>query len=105
MDVAGFSRYPRYGRVLAQQLRARIQRFPDFRSALSVDRPGRHSRANSVEHRERPDGSGDIVLMTNTLQRRGNNMVAPMKVGLCGVPNVKRVAEQVMALHAQSARA
>jgi len=43
--------------------------------------------------------------MTNTLQRRGNNMVAPMKVGLCGVPNVKRVAEQVMALHAQSARA
>lgn len=59
----------------------------------------------SVEHRERPDGSGDIVLMTNTLQRRGNNMAVPMKVALCGVPNVKQVAEQVMALHTQSARA
>ncbi|HXU19222.1 MAG TPA: PH domain-containing protein [Verrucomicrobiae bacterium] len=59
----------------------------------------------SVEHRERPDGSGDIVLMTNTLQRTGNNMVAPMKVALCGVPNVKQVAEQVMALHTQSTRA
>jgi PH (Pleckstrin Homology) domain-containing protein len=60
---------------------------------------------SSVEHRERPDGSGDIVLMTNTLQRRGNDMAVPMKVALCGVPNVKQVAEQVMALHTQSARA
>lgn len=59
----------------------------------------------SVEHRERPDGSGDIVLMTNMLQRRGNNMAVPMKVSLCGVPNVKQVAEQVLALHTQSARA
>ena len=56
----------------------------------------------SVEHRERPDGSGDIVLMTNTLQRAGNNMAMPMKVALCGVPNVKQVAEQVMALHAHA---
>lgn len=56
----------------------------------------------SVAHRERPDGSGDIVLMTNTLQRRNNNMATPMKVSLCGVPNVKQVAEQVMALHTQA---
>lgn len=58
-----------------------------------------------VEHRERPDGSGDIVLMTNMLQRRGNNMSTQMKVPLCGIPNVKQVAEQVMALHTQPARA
>ncbi|HKW88748.1 MAG TPA: PH domain-containing protein [Candidatus Acidoferrales bacterium] len=56
----------------------------------------------SVEHRERPDGSGDIVLMTNTLQRRGNNIAIPMKVALCGIPNVKQVAEQVLALHTQA---
>ena len=59
----------------------------------------------SVEHRERPDGSGDIVLMTNMLQRQSNNMAVPMKVALCGVPNVKQVAEQVLALHTQSVRA
>lgn len=58
-----------------------------------------------VEHRERPDGSGDIVIMTNTFQRSGNNMTMQVKVSLCGVPNVKQVAEQVMALHTQPARA
>ena len=58
-----------------------------------------------VEHRERPDGSGDIVLMTNMLQRTGNNMSTQAKVSLCGIPNVKQVAEQVMALHTQPARA
>ena len=59
----------------------------------------------SVEHRERPDGSGDVVLMTNTLQRRGSNMAMPMKVALCGIPNVKQVAEQVLALHSPAGAA
>jgi hypothetical protein len=55
----------------------------------------------SVEHRERPDGSGDIVLQTNALTRANNNLVSPVKVTLCGVSNVKRVAQQVLALHSQ----
>jgi hypothetical protein len=55
----------------------------------------------SVEHRERPDGSGDIVLVTNAMTRGNNNFVSPVKVALCGVPNVKQVAQQVLALHAQ----
>jgi hypothetical protein len=54
----------------------------------------------AVEHRERPDGSGDIVLLTNALMR-SNNSVSQVKVVLCGIPNVKQVAEQVMTLHAQ----
>ena len=53
-----------------------------------------------VEHRERPDGSGDIVIQTNSTVRN-NNMVTQVKVALCGVPNVKQVAQQVLALHAQ----
>lgn len=53
----------------------------------------------SVDYRERPDGSGDIAIMTNTFQNRGNNMSTQMKVALCGVPNVKQVADQVIALH------
>jgi hypothetical protein len=55
----------------------------------------------SVEHRERPDGSGDIVIVTNAMTRGNNNFVSPVKVALTGVPNVKQVAEQVLALHAQ----
>lgn len=56
----------------------------------------------NVEHRERPDGSGDIVLMTNMLARSGNNMASQVSVTLRGVPNVKQVADQVIALHAQA---
>lgn len=59
----------------------------------------------SVEHRERPDGSGDIVLVTNAITRSGNNMVSQAKVALCGVPNVKQVAQQVLALHSQRSAA
>lgn len=55
----------------------------------------------SVEHRERPDGSGDIMLTTNAIIRTGNNMSSQMRVTLCGVPNVKQVADQVIALHAR----
>ena len=55
----------------------------------------------SVEHRERPDGSGDIVLVTNAMTRGNNNFVSPVKVALIGVTNVKQVAQQVLALHAQ----
>ncbi|HVH72051.1 MAG TPA: hypothetical protein VNB49_13185 [Candidatus Dormibacteraeota bacterium] len=55
----------------------------------------------SVEHRERPDGSGDIVLLTNAITRSGNNMASQLKVALCGIPNVKQVAQQVLALHSQ----
>jgi hypothetical protein len=54
----------------------------------------------SVEHRERPDGSGDIVILT-TGTTRTNNSVSQIKVALLGVPNVKQVAQQVLALHAQ----
>ena len=55
-----------------------------------------------VEHRERPDGSGDIMLATNTLIRTGNNISSQMRVALCGVPNVRQVADQVIALHSQA---
>jgi len=54
----------------------------------------------SVDHRERPDGSGDIVILT-TAQTRTNNSVSQVKVGLFGVPNVREVARQVMNLHTQ----
>lgn len=54
----------------------------------------------SVDHRERPDGSGDIVILT-TAQTRMNNSVSQVKVGLFGVSNVKEVARQVMNLHTQ----
>ena len=54
----------------------------------------------SVEHRERPDGSGDIVIQTNSLLRT-NNSVSQFKLALLGIPNVKQVAQQVLALHAQ----
>jgi hypothetical protein len=53
-----------------------------------------------VEHRERPDGSGDIVLLTSGTMRT-NNSVSQIKATLVGVPNVKQVAQQVMALHTQ----
>jgi hypothetical protein len=53
-----------------------------------------------VEHRERPDGSGDIVICTNAILR-SRNATSQMKVALVGIPNVKQVAQQVMALHAQ----
>jgi hypothetical protein len=56
----------------------------------------------SVEHRERPDGSGDIVLMTNPLMRTGNNLPSQMKIALCGIPNVKQVADEVLTLHARA---
>jgi hypothetical protein len=55
----------------------------------------------SVEHRERPDGSGDIVIQTNAITRANNNLVSPVKVALFGIPNVKQVAQQVMTLHTQ----
>jgi hypothetical protein len=53
-----------------------------------------------VEHLERPDGSGDIVILTNAITRT-NNMNSQVKVALCGVPNVKQVAQQVLTLHSQ----
>ena len=54
----------------------------------------------SVDYRERPDGSGDIVISTNS-QMRTNNSVSQVKVGLYGVANVKEVARQVLNLHTQ----
>ena len=54
----------------------------------------------SVDYRERPDGSGDIVIATNS-QIRTNNSVSQIKVGLYGVSNVKEVARQVLNLHTQ----
>ena len=55
----------------------------------------------SVEHRERPDGSGDIAITTNAVVRSSNNFTSQVKVALCGVPNVKQVVQQVMQLHIQ----
>ena len=54
----------------------------------------------SVDHRERPDGSGDILIRTNALMRT-NNSVSQLTVGLYGVSNVKEVARQVLNLHTQ----
>jgi hypothetical protein len=55
----------------------------------------------SVEHRERPDGSGDIAITTNAVVRSSNNFTSQVTVALCGVPNVKQVVQQVMQLHIQ----
>ena len=71
-------------------------------------RPGRYTRASSYGKRaitqvhriERPDGSGDIVIQTNSLVRN-NNTVSQFKVALLGIPNVKQVVQQVLALHSQ----
>jgi len=54
----------------------------------------------SIDHRERPDGSGDIVIQT-TGTIRTNNSVSQVKVALFGIPNVKQVAQQVLTLHTQ----
>jgi Bacterial PH domain len=54
----------------------------------------------SVDHRERPDGSGDVLIRT-TAQTRSNNSVSQVTLGLFGVSNVKEVARQVMNLHTQ----
>ena len=53
-----------------------------------------------VDHSERPDGSGDILILTAGVART-NNMTSQIKVSLLGVPNVKQVAQQVMQLHTQ----
>jgi hypothetical protein len=55
----------------------------------------------SVEHRERPDGSGDIAITTNAVIRGNNNFTSQVKVALCGIPNVKQVVQQVIQLHTQ----
>ena len=54
----------------------------------------------SIDHRERPDGSGDIVIQTTGMTRT-NNSTSQIKVALFGIPNVKQVAQQVMTLHTQ----
>jgi Bacterial PH domain len=58
----------------------------------------------SVDHRERPDGSGDVIIRTNAVTRT-NNSVSQVTVGLFGVSNVKEVARQVMNLHSQRSAA
>ena len=54
----------------------------------------------SIDHRERPDGSGDIVIQTTGITRT-NNSVSQIKIALFGIPNVKQVAQQVLTLHTQ----
>jgi hypothetical protein len=54
----------------------------------------------SIDHRERPDGSGDIIILT-TGTIRTNNSTSQVKVALFGIPNVKQVAQQVLTLHTQ----
>jgi Bacterial PH domain len=53
-----------------------------------------------VDHRERPDGRGDVLIRTNSVVRT-NNGATQIIVGLYGVPDVKEVAGLVMKLHAQ----
>jgi PH (Pleckstrin Homology) domain-containing protein len=53
-----------------------------------------------VEHRERPDGSGDVLIRT-TGTTRTNNSMSQITISLLGVSNVKEVAQQVMNLHSQ----
>jgi hypothetical protein len=53
-----------------------------------------------VDHRERPDGTGDVLIHTNSVMRT-NNGTTQITVGLYGVPNVKEVAGLVMKLRAQ----
>ena len=53
-----------------------------------------------VDYRERPDGSGDVMIQTNAITRT-NNSISQMKVALVGIPGVKEVARQVLNLHAQ----
>jgi hypothetical protein len=53
-----------------------------------------------VDHRERPDGTGDVLIRTNSVMRT-NNGTAQITVGLYGVPNVKEVAGLVMKLRTQ----
>jgi hypothetical protein len=53
-----------------------------------------------VDHRERPDGTGDVLIRTNSVMRT-NNGTTQITVGLFGVPNVKEVAGLVMKLRAQ----
>ncbi len=55
----------------------------------------------SVEHRERPDGSGDIAITTNAVVRSSNNFTSQVKVALCGIPDVKQAVQQVIQLHTQ----
>lgn len=65
----------------------------------------------SVDHRERADGTGDVLIRTTSAQARPTNtgqafnlnasVSASGTVGLFGVPNVKDVARQVMNLHTQ----
>ena len=59
----------------------------------------------AVEHRERPDGSGDVLIRTNPATRSSNSVQVNVGwiVSLCGVPNVKEVARQVLELHSQRA--
>lgn len=56
-----------------------------------------------VDHRERPDGSGDVLIRTNSIMRTNNNMPTQVTIGLYGVPNVKEVAAIVMKLRTQPA--
>jgi hypothetical protein len=58
----------------------------------------------SVDHRERTDGSGDVLIRTNAVTRT-NNSVSQVTVGLLGVPNVREVARQVLNLHSQRSAA
>jgi hypothetical protein len=53
-----------------------------------------------VDHRERPDGTGDVLIRTNSVMRT-NNGTSQITVGLYGVPNVKEVAGLVLKLRAQ----
>lgn len=58
----------------------------------------------SVEHRERPDGSGDVLIRTTPQMRTNNSssqIAVGLNVGLYGVANVKEVARYIMNLHTQ----
>lgn len=56
-----------------------------------------------VNHRERPDSSGDVLIRTNAVVHTNNNMASQVTVGLYGVPNVREVVQLVLNLQRQRA--
>jgi hypothetical protein len=58
----------------------------------------------SVDHRERADGTGDVIIRTNAILPQRNSL-SQMTIGLLGVNNVKEVARLVLNLHSQRAQA
>ena len=55
---------------------------------------------DSLDRRERPDGSGDIIFRNENLMRRGRNgtYVSNNKIGFFGIPDVRQVEQSIRRL-------